>query len=48
MITKDGTMIFETDQKEEEYLNELEEYASIKGLRKYGRVTLVILGLRKE
>lgn len=40
-------MIFETDKKEEEYINELEEYASIKGLRKYGRVTLVFLG-RKE
>lgn len=40
-------MIFETDKKEEQYINKLEEYASIKGLRKYGRVTLVLLG-RKE
>lgn len=46
-LQKNGIMIFETDKKEEEYINELEEYASIKGLRKYGRVTLVFLG-RKE
>ena len=48
MITKEGTIIFETDKKEEEYLSELEKYASVKGLRKYGRVTLVILNLRKD
>lgn len=46
IITKDGTIIFETDKKEEEYLNELEKYASIRGLRKYGRVSLVLLGLK--
>ena len=43
MITKEGTIIFETDKKEEEYLSELEKYASVKGLRKYGRVSLVLL-----
>ena len=43
-----GTIIFETDKKEEEYINELEKYASINGLRNYGRVTLVILSLRKD
>lgn len=48
MITKDGTIIFETDKKEEEYLSELEKYASVRSLRKYGRVTLVILSLRKD
>lgn len=48
IITKDGTIIFETDKREEEYLSELEKYASVKSLRKYGRVTLVILGLRKD
>ena len=48
IITKDGTIIFETDKKEEEYLSELEKYASIRGLRKYGRVSLVILSQGKE
>lgn len=47
MITNDGKIIFETDKKEEEYLSELEKYASIKGLRKYGRVSLVILNPQK-
>lgn len=47
IITNEGTIIFETDKKEEEYLSELEKYASIKGLRKYGRVTLVFSN-RKE
>ena len=48
MLTKDSTIIFETDKKEEEYINELEECTSIKGLRRYGRVTLVLLKPRKE
>lgn len=43
MLTKSGIIVFETDKKEEEYLTELEKYADIRGLRKYGRVTLVIL-----
>jgi len=47
MLAKDGIIIFETDKKEDEYIKELEKYASVKGLRKYGRVTLVLLG-RKE
>ena len=47
MLTNDGIIIFETDKNKEEYLNVLEKYASIKNLRKYGRVTLVFLN-RKE
>ena len=47
MLSDEGIIIFETDKKEEEYLKKIEEYASVKDLRKYGRVTLVFLG-RKE
>lgn len=47
MLSDEGIIIFETDKKEEDYLKEIEEYASVKDLRKYGRVTLVFLG-RKE
>lgn len=43
MLSEEGIIIFETDKKEEEYLKELEKYASVKSLRKYGRVTLVFL-----
>ena len=48
MLNEDGIIIFETDKKEQEYIQELEKYASIIGLRKYGRVTLVFLSPRKE
>ena len=48
MLTNDGIIIFETDKKEEEYLHEIEMYTNIIGLRKYGRVTLAILNLRKD
>ena len=47
LLEEDGIIVFETDQKEEEYIEELEQYASVKDLRKYGRVTLVFLN-RKE
>ena len=47
LLKEDGIIVFETDQKEEEYIEELEQYASVKDLRKYGRVTLVFLN-RKE
>lgn len=47
LLEKDGIIVFETDQKEEEYIEKLEQYARVKDLRKYGRVTLVFLN-RKE
>ena len=47
MLKEEGIIIFETDRKEEEYIDILEEYTSIKDLRKYGRITLAFLG-RKE
>jgi len=47
LLEEDGIIVFETDQKEEEYIKELEQYASVKDLRKYGRVNLIFLN-RKE
>ncbi len=47
LLSDEGIIIFETDKKEEEYIEEFTKYAFVKGLRKYGRVTLVFLG-RKE
>ena len=47
MLLEDGIIIFETDQEEKEYIDEIEKYASIKDLRKYGRVKLLFLS-RKE
>ena len=43
MLSNEGLIIFETDRKEEEYLEELQKYADIKKIKKYGRVTLVFL-----
>lgn len=48
MLNEEGIIVFETDKKEHEYLQELEQYASVTGLRRYGRVTLVFLSPRKE
>ena len=46
LLTNDGIIVFETDREESE-LNEIENYASIKDLRRYGRVKLLFLN-RKE
>ncbi len=43
MLSEDGIIVFETDKREEEYKDELEQYANVKDLRKYGRVSLVFL-----
>ena len=48
MLNDDGIIVFETDKKEQDYLQELEKNASVTGLRRYGRVTLVFLSPRKE
>ena len=45
-LKQDGIIVFETD-REQEYIESTQEFARIKDLRKYGRVTLVFLG-RKE
>ncbi len=46
LLLEDGIIVFETDQ-EEEYIEDIEKYAILKDLRKYGRVKLAFLG-RKE
>ncbi len=45
-LKQDGIIVFETD-REKEYIESIQEFAEIKDLRKYGRVTLVFLS-RKE
>lgn len=47
LLEEDGIIVFETDQKEEQYIEKLEQYVVVKDLRKYGRVNLVFLN-RKE
>lgn len=47
LLLEDGMIVFETDQEENEYIEDIEKYAILKDLRKYGRVKLVFLG-RKE
>ncbi len=46
MLKDGGIIIFETD-REEEYIKDLEEFAKIINVKKYGRVKLVLL-TRKE
>lgn len=43
MLSNHGIIVFETDKPKEEYIEELEKYAEVINLRKYGRVTLVFL-----
>ena len=45
LLSKEGIIVFETDRKED--IEKLEQYASVRDLRKYGRVTLIFLN-RKE
>ena len=45
-LQEEGIVVFETD-REKEYIDNIEEYAKLIDLRKYGRVTLLFLG-RKE
>lgn len=45
-LKENGIIVFETD-REDEYIENLSEFAKIIDLRKYGRVKLVFLG-RKE
>lgn len=47
LLCEEGVAIFETDKEEKEYIQDLEKYANVKEIRKYGRVTLVFL-CRKE
>lgn len=47
MLSDEGIIIFETDKREEEYIEEFDKYASIKDLRKYGRVTLLFLSQKE-
>ncbi len=47
MLNEDGIIIFETDQDEEKYINDLCSIVKVIDLRKYGRVKLIFLG-RKE
>ena len=46
MIKEDGIIVLETD-REDEYINSMNEFAKITNIKKYGRVKLVFLG-RKE
>jgi 16S rRNA (guanine966-N2)-methyltransferase len=46
MLEEDGIMIFETD-KEDTYIESTKELAKVIGIRKYGRVKLILL-CRKE
>ena len=47
LLSEKGIIIFETDQEEKEFTENIERYAIIKDLRKYGRAKLVFLS-RKE
>lgn len=46
LLKDEGIIVFETD-REDEYINSINEYAKILDIRKYGRVKLVFVG-RKE
>ena len=46
LLAEDGIIVFETDREENEF-KEIENYAIIKDLRRYGRVKLLFLN-RKE